>query len=352
MFSQDPTIEEARESLFEFYGVKAKSLKQLSSGKVNRSFLVECPERGMLVLQFISPVFQKSPALGINWERATRKLLDNNIPAPSIIPALDGSLLYNGKGFERLLRLTRFLEGASPAVGDLSEARACGKALGLAHTVLNTPRPLELVPLPAGVEYTNQRLPHSSDFSDFETLYRLHPKLSAIEGELERGARLAASLPGSPQFQRIFLLKDLVVHGDPKRDNFLGSGKSYSLIDWDTVSYGDPLLDLSELCRSLAVQKEPPLFNDELAREAVLGYQESGLCLPKSHFQHLTATIRAIAITLARRYLADSLLENYFVWDKEHYPSHFEQDLTRANALFDLSEELLDREMELYNICG
>jgi Ser/Thr protein kinase RdoA (MazF antagonist) len=345
-------MEEARESLLEFYGIAAKSIDQLSSGKVNRSFLVECPERGMLVLQFISPVFQKSPALGVNWERATQKLLEHKIPAPSIIPAVDGSLLVNGKGFERLLRLTRFMEGASPAMGDGVEARACGRALGLAHSVLNTPRPLELVPLPQGVEYTNQRLPRSSDFTDFETLYRLHPKLSTIDGELERGARLAASLPGNPQFQRIFLLKDLVVHGDPKRDNFLGDGKRYSLIDWDTVSYGDPLLDLSELCRSLAVQKEPPLFNKELAREAVLGYQEKGLNFPKSHFQHLSATIRAIAITLARRYLTDSLLENYFVWDKEHYPSHFEQDVTRADSLFNLAEELLDREMELYDLCG
>jgi Ser/Thr protein kinase RdoA (MazF antagonist) len=350
VFISEPTIEEATVLLSSKYGVQATKVSLLGSGKVNRSFLVERSGEDRLVLQFISPVFQKSPALGSNWEAASERLASRGVSCPRIVPSLEGSLLVDCGGLERLLRLSTFQPGEHPAVGDKAEAKACGMALGRVHSALNEPRPLELVPLPRGCEFTNQRLPGKSDFLDFETLYRLHPKLPLIKDFLEKGARLASELPGSPSFQRIFLLRDLVIHGDPKRDNFLGDGKSYSLIDWDTVSYGDPLIDLAELCRSFAVRKEPPLFDEALAREAVSGYLETGLQFPLSHFKQLSAVIRAIALNLGRRYLTDALLENYFRWDEEAYPTRLAQDTERASALFGLADELLTREFELFNL--
>ncbi|MDR2339914.1 MAG: phosphotransferase [Deltaproteobacteria bacterium] len=351
LFVSEPTPEEAQALLSSKYGLDDAGVLPLGSGKVNRSFLVTPkggPER--LVLQFLSPVFLKSPALGTNPERVSLRLSERGMACPSIVPALDGSLLADAGGFERLLRLSTYLPGTHPEEGEPSEARDCGRALGRTHSALNQPLPLPLEPLPRGGEYTNQRLPSREDFLDFHTLYRLHPKLSLIEDQLERGAALAAALPGNPAFQKVFLLKDLAIHCDPKRDNFLGESPDYSLIDWDTVGYGDPLIDVAELCRSFAVRREPPFFDKDLAREAVLGYQETGIPLSKEHYRLLPPTIRAIALNLGRRYLADALLENYFVWDKERYPSHFEQDTERAEALFGLAEELMLREMEFYDM--
>jgi Ser/Thr protein kinase RdoA (MazF antagonist) len=208
---------------------------------------------------------------------------------------------------------------------------------------------VDLDPLPRG-EFTNQRLAKSSDFEDFQTLYRLHPHLPVIEGHLQRGASEARLLPGSPAFQRVFLLKDLAVHLDPKRDNFLASESGYALIDWDTVSYGDPLLDLGELCRSFASYPDPPRFDAATMTAALEGYRGPGLDMGPGHFRLLPAAVRGIAINLARRYLTDALLETHFVWDREHYPSLFEQNMMRASALLDLAEELRTREFELMEL--
>ncbi|MDR2200384.1 MAG: phosphotransferase [Deltaproteobacteria bacterium] len=351
MFVNEPTEEEALETLKGKYGLECQKLEVLASGRVNRSFLATVSGSGeRLVLQFLSPVFLKSPALGINWERVSGVMEGRGIPCPRIIRTLDASLLAEGEGHERLARLTTFVPGNRPRAGDPAGAKECGRALGAAHGALNLPRPLALEPLPRGGEYTNQRLSAASDFTDFHSLYRLHPKLPLIEAHLERGARLASELPRSPAFRKIFFLKDLVIHGDPKGDNFLGGESGYSLIDWDTVSYGDPLIDLAELCRSLAVGRERPLFNRELAAAVLEGYRETGLSLPESHYRQIAAAIRAVAVTLGRRYLRDALLENYFVWDRDKHPSRLEQDASRAWDLFDLAEELYLREMELLDL--
>jgi Ser/Thr protein kinase RdoA (MazF antagonist) len=351
LFANEPSNEEAKGLLLGMYGLDCEGVEPLPSGRVNRSFLVS-PKGGgeRLVLQFLSPVFLKSHALGANWDRVSRRLAERGIACPRIVPTLTGSLLADPGGAERLLRLSTFLPGSPPGERDPNAARECGRALGRAHSALNVPMPIALEPLPRGIEYTNRRLPRREDFLGFRTLYRLHPLLPGIEGLLDRGAALAAQLPGSPAFQGVFSHSDLAVHGDPKRDNFLGGPFGYSLIDWDTASYGDPLTDLAELCRSLAVRREPPLFDKDLAREAIEGFRETGLRFPAAHYRLLAAAIRAIALNLGRRYLADALLENYFVWDKGRYPSRLAQDTERAAALFDLAEELHFREMELYNL--
>jgi Ser/Thr protein kinase RdoA (MazF antagonist) len=146
------------------------------------------------------------------------------------------------------------------------------------------------------------------------------------------------------------LLKDLVIHGDPKKDNFLNQGDRFVLIDWDTVSYGDPLIDLAELMRSFAVQREKPFFQANIASRALAGYRQSGLSLEKTQYRLLPSVIRGVALNLARRYLIDALLHNYFVWNKEAYPSHFEQNLARAGDLLLLIQELWEREMELWDL--
>jgi Ser/Thr protein kinase RdoA (MazF antagonist) len=325
-------------------------MELVRSGKVNRTFLAGLRGGEKLILQFISPVFRKSPALGENWRRVEGALSGRGIPCPKVIPSLSGSLLAEGPGFERLLRLTTFLPGEHPEPGSAAAALKCGRALGAAHTALNTPRPLDLLPLPPGGEYTNQRLPSPDDFRGVSQMCRLHPLLPQVEGLLERGEKLAAELPGDPSFQKIFILRDLAIHGDPKGGNFLGGASSCFLIDWDTASLGDPLIDLAELLRSLAVKKEPPLFDRELAAAAVAGYREAGLRLGKAHWRHLAAAIRAVALNLARRYLTDALLENYFVWDKDAFPSRLAQDTERAEELFSLTEELFFREMELWDL--
>jgi hypothetical protein len=48
--------------------------------------------------------------------------------------------------------------------------------------------------------------------------------------------------------------------------------------------------------------------------------------------------------------LADALAEAYFLWDSENYPSLYEQNRRRGAALLDLTDRLLEREMELIDL--
>jgi Ser/Thr protein kinase RdoA (MazF antagonist) len=342
------TEERAASVLAGNWGIAASSLEHVRSGRVNQTFLACREGGGTLVLQLLNPDFLASPALGENWDRVSRRLAGLGLACPAPVPDLRGNLLSEGPGWGEVWRLTTFVEGSRPELSAEAAGRAA-RCLGACHAALNRPRPVDLIPLPRG-DFTNQRLPSPSDFLDFETLYRHHPNLSRLEAPLARGAEEARLLPGSPAFQRVFLLKDLAVHLDPKRDNFLADGERYALIDWDTVSYGDPLLDLGELCRSFASSPAPPRFDAGTMREALSGYRETGLDLGDRHFALLPAAVRGISINLARRYLADALLETHFVWDRENYPSLFEQNVSRAAVLLDLAEELREREYELMRL--
>lgn len=348
MVHQEATEERAAAVLAGSWGITADTLDAVRSGRVNQTFLAGLGDGSTLVLQLLNPDFLGSPALGENWDAVSRRLLPEGIACPALMPDLKGRLLSEGPGWGEVWRLATFVPGRRPEQS-ASAAREAARCLGSCHTALNRPRPVDLIPLPRG-EFTNQRLPAASDFLDFRSLYRLHPSLPLIEKPLGRGAEEARMLPGSPAFQKVFLMKDLAVHLDPKRDNFLADGSRYALIDWDTVSYGDPLLDLGELCRSFASSQGNPRFDAETMAQALAGYRETGLDLGERHFSLLPAAVRGISVNLARRYLADALLETHFVWDRENYPSLFEQNVSRAGFLLDLSEELREREFELMKL--
>ncbi|MDR1314686.1 MAG: phosphotransferase [Deltaproteobacteria bacterium] len=344
----EATEEQAAAVLAGRWGISSSKVTAVRSGRVNQTFLAEREDGGKLVVQLLNPDFQASPALGENWDAVSRKLLEGGIPCPALLPDKEGRLLSEGPGWGEAWRVSTFVSGARPEQ-NARAARLAAKCLGSCHSALNAPRPADLLPLPSG-DFTNQRLPKASDFEDFRTLYRRHPSLERIGKPLARGAEEAMRLPGSPSFQRVFLMKDLVIHLDPKRDNFLDDGGRYALIDWDTVSYGDPLLDLGELCRSFAASEGTPRFDSETMGQALAGYRETGLDLGDRHFSLLPAAVRGIAVNLARRYLADALLESHFVWDRENYPSLFEQNVSRAGFLLDLAEELREREFELMKL--
>jgi Ser/Thr protein kinase RdoA (MazF antagonist) len=341
------------------YGKNCRAVKQLLSGRVNKTFLVDTEGGERLILQSLSPFFGGSPALGLNPQAVWECLSQAGLKVPQIFPDLRGELVSLEGGSDQAWRLSSFLEGEPPPVGDRKAAKAAGRFLGASHSALNIPRPLELISLPAG-EFTNQGLCRPEDFLSIKERYGRHPALGSLLGDIERGAKEAAYLPGRPSFQRVFLIRDLVIHGDPKASNFLfhpswhlEEGKAHSqmaLIDWDTVCYGDPLIDIGELCRSLAAL--PGSFDVPICREVLRGYKETGLELQMGHFDLLGAVIRGISLNLARRYLVDALAEIYFRWDKDNYPSLYEQNRQRGHRLLDLCHELMERDMEMHGLYG
>jgi Ser/Thr protein kinase RdoA (MazF antagonist) len=247
-------------------------------------------------------------------------------------------------------RLTGFLPGRPPQKDSLEEAGSSARAMGLCHVALNVPKPIELInPIDSSL-LTNQMRCQPDDFTNLFKYYRGHPNLESLTDPIRRGEKAAQELPTRPSFIRAFAARDLVIHKDCKADNFLFDSGSISIIDWDTVGYGDPLLDLGEMCRSWAVSQAAPYFKADFALAIVNGYRQSGLALRSEDYQLLPAVIRGLTINLARRYLTDALAETYFKWDQKAYPSLYEQNKSRGERMLDLAEELLERDMELVNL--
>ena len=176
------------------------------------------------------------------------------------------------------------------------------------------------------------------------------PKGQAGTGEadlaLARGAALGAGLPlGEP-------VTRLVVHGDPKLENFLfdESGQALAVIDLDTVRWGSLLWELADGLRSWCGVRggdDRVLFDHGIFKAAVSSYLKHGLPLTREEWLLLPATVAAVSLKLAQRYLMDYYHESYFVWDQTRYTSLAAQNLSRGAGLLEQVEHLSQHGAEL-----
>ena len=359
MFNPSPNavlINDAAQVARTAYGLSsALEPKPFGTGRVHDTFLVESGGRPY-ILQRLNDFFQGHEAFGLNWmmvEGAIREQSDFLFPLlPPIFPDRDGHYVTSLEGGGGFWRLTGFIEGL-PAPLTPNGGREAARLLGVLHRLLNSPTPLNsLLPLPEG-EFTNQRLTGPSDLEALNLHYRRHPRLEELRPLIDSAAEAAALLPAHPAFLAAFTMRDVVIHGDTKADNFLFSpdGRAQVLLDWDSVGLGNILIDLAEMLRSWGVPKflppeGPPAVGENMA--AVLeGYAETGLELTTLEMELLIPVLRGTALNLIRRYLTDALAEVYFRWDSAAYPSLYHQNRARAVKMLHLVDHLLSNEISL-----
>ncbi|MDR2442799.1 MAG: phosphotransferase [Deltaproteobacteria bacterium] len=342
--------DEAKAILELFYDLPKAHVAPFGSGRVNQTFSVTIDGDIAYVLQRLNPRFGSDASLGLNLT-LVHQALEGQVGCPKLVLTQSGQPLALDPQNSDVWRLSTFVNGRPPLPRSINEAREAAAALGRTHYYLNNPKPILVTALADDGDVTNQRLNTREDFQCIAARYRGHPNLEAVLPELTRGMKNADWLPTRPSFCRIFLARDLVIHRDSKRENFLAPPVGpMAIIDWDTVGFGDPMLDLGEMCRSFAVSPTKPHFDEQLAKALVDGYRQTAPDLVLKNLNLLPAVIRGLALNLARRYLTDSLAEVYFKWDQQAYPSLHAQNLSRGRLYLDLAEELLDREIELMNI--
>ena len=351
----DEPTNSAFQAAVDLFGLDVEGLSHIDGGRVNETFMVQS-RQGRFILQKLNDFFHGSQALGQNWQTVFQALKERSgaivLPIPAIIPDIKGRLLSSAGHNSSVWRLTEFIEGR-PAPKTASAAKKAGRLLGSIHYFLNFPSPLELEPLPEG-EFTNQRLTLAEDFSRLTDWYRGHPNLESIKPLIQQAEEAALQLPLYPGFVNVFQQRDVIIHGDPKADNFIfnQSGEILALLDWDTVGYGHVLIDIAEMLRSWNVYPEATVISEtrpgfENLAAVLEGYGQSGLELQPWELELLPPVLRGIALNLARRYLTDALAEVYFKWDNRKWPSLHHQNRARAQAMLNLSENLLRHEIEL-----
>ena len=134
-------------------------------------------------------------------------------------------------------------------------------------------------------------------------------------------------------------LKEQLIHGDPKLNNFLfqpGSNHVVSLIDLDTVKPGLVHYDIADCLRSCCHDRESNHFNLDRCEIILKNYfQEAGEFFSTNDYDYLYAAIWLIPFELGLRFFSDYLNGNRYF--KVTEPRH---NLKRAQAQLALCESI------------
>ncbi len=333
-------IQQARRVVRGAYGLTPPlRVRPLHRGRVNLSFVVDAAQ-GRFVLQRLNPLLARDGAVTENLARVGHCLLRQGVPAPWLVHANDGQPWVEADGHWRLLSWVegRPLKAPSPEAA----ARALG-FLGRFHRALAQCE-LELLPGPLG-EHALQEPFGPEKWQGLAEDFAGDPKLAEVRDDLERGAELAAGLPGLEDGTQA------VLHGDPKLDNFLfdDQGEVTALVDLDTVKRGPVILDVADALRSWAGRRDQDdrvELDQETFWAGAAGYAAAGL-EPDGGWQGLPDAVAGVALNLAWRYLRDYFQESYFAWDQARYPSLARQNLARGRGMLQLAGQVLARRDEL-----
>ncbi len=326
------------ERALEAFGVAAGRIGEIPTGLINRSFAVQAGDVHY-VLQRVSPIFERG--IHENIRAVAAHLAARGVPAPRLVPTLDGAL-YAQLDDDACWRLLTRVEGvgfdvcATPA-----QARSAGALVGRFHAALaDFSVPLHPVGIPLHETETHMaRLGEAVREGEGHALHadvsRLADAILSAVGETEPPADL-------PQ---------RVVHGDLKFNNVLFAGaegaaaeRAVALIDFDTLSRLPLWAELGDAWRSWcnrAGEDEPAAELDaDLFRGAAEGWLSEAPAIDARERLSLVVGPERIALELAARFAADALRESYFGWDPGRFESRGLHNLVRATGQLDLYRQL------------
>jgi len=149
------------------------------------------------------------------------------------------------------------------------------------------------------------------------------------------------------------LLRETLIHGDPKLNNMLFDKNSLnvlSLIDLDTLKQGLIHYDIADAMRSLCnLQGESPksanniVFDLESASHFLGSYfSETSHFLSTADYDYLYDAIRLLPLELGTRFYTDHLTGNhYFKINQKN------ENLTRAHCQFMLTKDIENKEAKI-----
>ncbi len=337
------------------------SHEPLGDGNVNDTWLIKAHPREAFVLQRLNPHVFRHPEIVQNnlfkvcchLEEALANNHTNFIPLRLLTnPQGQRSYIADDNACWRLLSYIGNSRTIN-CVRNPDEARETGRTLGFFHTLLSSLDSSSLAdPLP-GFHCTPLYL-------DTYDRIAAHPEQPESEDCLLfiQGRRHKISLLENARKQGI--LRQQVIHSDPKIANFLFAGNSnnvISLIDLDTVKPGLLLHDIGDWLRSccnpsgedIQDQKNDTItFNPLLFSAALSGYLENGCSLlTPADGELLIDSVWLISFELGLRFYSDYINGNQYF--KVSSPRH---NLFRARRQFALVQSIEEQYSVLKKTCS
>ncbi len=290
-------------------------------GSVNLTYVVST-NAGLKVVQRLAPMFNES--LVAQSIKVHHYLRGRGVPTAECCFTPNGSVAVRHAGF--VWRVLEYIEHDPTAVKSNARVISAANMLGRFHEALK------------GCTYQLEcPLEHFHDTRHY--LSRLSEVARSPQGQEVSGFQSLAleviaqglSLIGLPETTPI------VIHGDPKFDNFLYSGTAaVAIVDLDTLMIGSELLDLGDAMRSWCRNAENH-FDYDLFSSAYQSYKHQHFVLFTEE-QVLQAT-KLISIELTARYLTDAVEQCYFQL-KPGFTSLREQNLQSARRAFEYCQSI------------
>jgi thiamine kinase-like enzyme len=309
-----------RKIVKQFYAepITEPEITPLGNGLVNTTYLVSSSNETS-VLQKISPNIPAEQTL--DYTIVSDFLNSKGWELPTIRKTLQGYYYFADEQGNNW-RLTNYLSSTgTPNSVKMSGGRSYGSLLASLHLDLSL---LEHVP--------SYQIPNFHDTAYYAK--QLEVALPHIPNETAQKYGEVILCCFSEQ-RPLEAMPEQLIHGDPKLDNILHrNGVPFTLIDWDTLMIGNPLVDLGDMLRSLTPKfdsaSSSPLAGPLTLVDAY--YEKTKPRLQKKSFRDIA--LRAgmlLSLELAMRYLADyDSSKPYFNWDKEKYKSHYDSNFVKS----------------------
>ncbi|MBZ6114577.1 MULTISPECIES: phosphotransferase [Streptomyces] len=233
------------------YGLTGVSIAPLSGGAANSSFRLGT-EQGDYVLTSLDNHDEESATILAGHTQALHGL---GLPTSEVVLAMDGSLVIPVG--DRLLVLKKWIAGTVQQPLPLALLTEAGDLLARLHALAPNAEGLDDVPV-AARRLSLEHLAAIPDFDDQDFAQWLTSRLGHVRDAEADNLRAPC-----------------LVHGDLFDDNLIvRDDGGLSVLDWETISLDDPLLDLGMAAVGLA-QDEAGLLATERLHALLDGYEKT-----------------------------------------------------------------------------
>jgi hypothetical protein len=348
-------------------GGKTVEIQEFGNGNINDTYLVKVSgiDEGEFILQRINTHVFKNPKLIIRNLRTFTDHVDKRImevggfsqrrwDVPHIrMTNLGGDYHVDSQdSFWRAITFVNDSRSYDTALSD-QHAREAGYALGRFQSLISDLNPEMMYDTLEGFHIATQYLGKYDEIRIDDPRVLNTPEVRYCQSVIESHRSWVPVLECAKDQG---ILKNRIIHGDPKINNFMicnRTGEAISVIDLDTVKPGLVHYDIGDCLRSTCnplgeetLDFENVRFDINLAKSILEGYVTVAKeFLTENDYTHMYDAICLIPFELGLRFFTDYLEGNVYFKVK-----HETSNLERALVQFKLTESIEDQELEIRSI--
>lgn len=327
-------------------GQVLQTIMPLGNGLINDTFLVKAATDSFVLQRINSQVFPEPQQVMHNLGRLGQHIRQKpagsvQLKIPAIIPTLSGQQYFRDENRQ----VWRALQLISPAesrerIHNSGEAAQIGFALAHFHRLCSDLPPTSLHDTLPGFHITPHYYQQYQLLLDKPLQVTIDSEFRLCQAFIEAHATKIDVLE---QARITGQLRERVIHGDPKLNNFLfrpGSDRVISIVDLDTVKPGLLHFDIGDCLRSCCHDKKNNHFDLERGQLILKTYlQEAGDFFNADDYDYLYHAIWLIPFELGLRFFSDYLAGNIYFKVREP-----KQNLQRTLAQFALCDSIHQRQ--------